>query len=504
MPGTQRFDALMGEVNDLLCAVNLLGWDARTGMPRAAAAARGRQAATLTRIARDLVAGDAMRAAIDAAREALPEGEPRRRALDEAAAAVASLRRVPGRLVEAAAELKGEAQAAWVEARAAGDFAAFRPWLERTVALQREWAEALGYAQHPYDALLGQYEPGLTLAALRPLFDTLRDGIRPLLSRALALAGPEPAFLGRRFAVAAQRDFALGIAGRFGYDLARGRLDDTVHPFEVSMGRDDVRITARFREDWLPAGLFAVWHEAGHGLYEQNVDPGLSRSLATTDLLNLYAVAGASFGLHESQSRLLENRVGRSFAFWRLHFDALRACFPDQLRDVDGAGFWRAVNRARPSLIRVEADELTYDAHIMVRTEIEAALISGDLAARDVPGAWSEAMGSALGLAVPNHRDGALQDVHWASGMMGSFPTYTLGNVMAAQIFEAAERDGGVAAGLATGDYAPLAGWLAHQVHRHGRSRTPSEILAGATGSGLDAGPYLAALAAKVDRLATG
>ena len=502
MPDPTRFDALMGEVNDVLCAVNLLNWDARTGMPRAGAAARGCQAATLTRIARDLATGDAMRLALDDARAALGAEDPRRDGLDAAERAIAALRRLPARLVEAAAELRGNAQAAWAEARAAADFDAFRPWLERSVALQREWAEALGYADHPYDALLGQYEPGLTLAGLRTLFGALDHGIRPLRERALAVAGPEAPFLGRRFPVAEQRAFALGIAGRFGYDLARGRLDDTLHPFEVSMGRDDVRLTARFREDWLPAGLFAVWHEAGHGLYEQNVDPALSRSLATTDLLNLYAVAGASFGLHESQSRLLENRVGRSARFWQLHVGALRAHFPDQLADVGAGDVWRAVNRARPSLVRVEADELTYDAHIMLRTDIEAALIAGDLAVRDVPGAWAEGLRRHLGLAVPNHREGALQDVHWASGMIGSFPTYTLGNVMAAQFFDAAAREADVAAGLEEGDYAPLARWLAHHVHRHGRARTPAAILAGATGSALDPAPYLAALAAKVDRLA--
>ena len=501
MPDPTRFDALMGEVNDLLCAVNLLNWDARTAMPRAGAAARGRQAATLTRIARDLATGDAMRLALDDARDALGEDDPCRAGLDEAGRAIAALRQLPARLVEAAAELRGIAQAAWAEARAAGDFEAFRPWLERTVALQREWAEVLGYADHPYDALLGQYEPGLTLAGLRPLFGALAEGIRPLRDRALAAAGPDAPFLARRFPVADQRAFALEMAGRFGYDLARGRLDDTLHPFEVSMGRDDVRITARFREDWLPGGLFAVWHEAGHGLYEQNVDPALSRSLATTDLLNLYAVAGASFGLHESQSRLLENRVGRSARFWHLHFGALQARFPEALGDVGAEDVWRAVNRARPSLIRVEADELTYDAHIMLRTDIEAALISGELAARDVPGAWAEAVHRHLGLAVPNHREGALQDVHWASGMIGSFPTYTLGNVMAAQFFDAAAREPDVAAGLDQGDYAPLARWLGRHVHRHGRTRSPAAILAGATGSALDPAPYLAALGAKVDRL---
>ena len=501
MSGTERFDALMGEVNDVLCAVNLLTWDARTGMPRAGAAARGRQSATLLGLARGLATGDAMRAALDVARAAVPEGDVRRPILDDAAEAIEALRRLPAALVEAAAELRGVAQAAWADARAADDFETFRPYLERTVAIRREWAEALGYVAHPYDALLNLHEPGMTLGKLEPLYAALNAGVRPLLDRALASSGPEPACLGRRYPVAEQRAFALDIAGRFGYDLARGRLDDTVHPFEISMGRDDVRITGRFREDWLPGGLFAVWHEAGHGLYEQNIGTALSRTVAATDLRNLYAVAGASLGLHESQSRLLENRVGRSHAFWDLHFDELAARFPDQLADSDAEGFWRAVNRARPSLIRVEADELTYDAHIMLRTDIEAELIAGGLQARDVPGAWAEAVAHRLGLAVPSDREGCLQDVHWSSGGFGSFPTYTLGNVMAAQFFAAAQGDAAVVEGLERGDYSPLRLWLADRLHRHGRSRTPSELLRDATGSDLDPSAYLAALTDKVDRL---
>jgi len=505
MPEISRFDVLMGDINDILCAVNLLDWDARTGMPAAGAVGRGRQVATLTGLARDLATGDAMRAALDEARQALsgaPPADPRRRAVDDAGTAIAALRRLPAALVTEAADLKTRAAAAWVEARRADDFAGFRPWLERTVAIRREWAEALGHADHPYDALLAQYEPGMTLARLRPLYAALSAGLRPLLDRALAAPQPDTRFLERRYPVEDQRAFAMLVAKRFGFDAARGRLDDTVHPFEISMGRDDVRITGRFREDWLPGGLFAVWHEAGHGLYEQGVDPALSRSGATTDLLGLYAVAGASFGLHESQSRLLENRVARSHRFWQLHFGELRARFPEQLAEADADLFWRAVNRVRPSLIRVEADELTYDAHIMMRTEIEAALIGGELTVRDLPGAWAEGMRDGLGLRVPNDREGVLQDVHWATGLVGSFPTYTLGNVMGAQIFAAAVAAPEVANGLERGDYGPLRHWLNRHVHRHGRSRTLTEILRDATGSDLDPSIYLGQLAAKVDRLA--
>lgn len=504
MASTAPYDALVAQINDVLCAINLLEWDARTQMPAAGAAARGHQVATLTGIARNMATGDAMSAALDEAQEALataPAEDPRRRAVQQAADGIAVLRRIPERLVVEAADLRTRAQTAWVKARAADDFAGFAPLLERTVAIQREWAEAIGYAEHPYDALVGQYEPGMTLSVLRDLYARLRAGLRPLLERALAAPQPEASFLERSYPIEEQRRFGAMIAERFGYSFSRGRLDDTAHPFEISMARDDVRITGRFRETYLPGGLFAVWHEAGHGLYEQNVDPALGRTIATTDLVNLYAVGGASFGTHESQSRLLENRLGRSHRFWQLHFPELQAVFPEQLADVDPDGFWRAVNRARPDLIRVEADELTYDFHIMLRTEIEAALIAGDIAVADLPAAWAERMRDDLGLEVPTDSDGVLQDVHWSAGMIGSFPTYTIGNVMSAQFFAAARRQADVESGLAQGDYQPLRRWLNENVHRFGRSRTPAELLRAATGADLDPAQYLADLTAKVDRL---
>ena len=491
----ENFCAQIGRINDILCTVNLLSWDARTVMPPGGAEARGRQIATLTSLARDRATGEPLRRAMDAARSAAPDPMALR-ALDLAETEIATLTRIPAALIEELANLKTSAQVAWAEARAANDFAGYAPLLSRMVALQREMGQTLG--ADPYDALIGLYEPGMTQARLAVLFGQVKDALVRLIEKATAAPQPRTDFLTRAYPIPAQKAFALKIAAKMGYDLNRGRLDDAVHPFEISFTRGDVRITSRFRETWLPGGMFALWHEAGHGMYEQGIAPAFTRSIFATDLANLYAVGGASFGVHESQSRLWENRVGRSRAFWELHFPDLQSHFPSQLSDVTAAEFWAAVNQVRPDFIRVEADELTYDLHIILRSEIEAALMSGDLAVADLPGVWAEKMQRYLGRTVPNDTMGVLQDVHWSAGYFGSFPTYTLGNIMASQFFAVARQQPRIAAGLGTGDYAPLHGWLAEGIYAHGRASTPAETLTRLTGSALDTGPYIADLTAKV------
>jgi carboxypeptidase Taq len=498
------FEAEVARVNDILCAVNLLVWDSRTMMPRGGAEARGKQIATLTGLARDLATGDGMLRAIEAARRDLSGAgvdDLRLRAVEDAAAAIATLARIPAKLVADAAELKTKTQAIWAQARAGSDFALFAPALERTIDMQREIAGHIGYAEHPYDALSAGYEPDMTWSRLQRLYAELQTGLTPLLEAALQASPTRSDILERCYPIDGQKAFSTKLAARMGYDFERGRLDDTVHPFEISFTRSDVRITGRFRETWLPGGLFAVWHEAGHGIYEQGISPALTRSVFATDFVNLYAVGGASFGMHESQSRLWENRVGRSRQFWEQNFGALRDQFPDQLADVSVGEFWRAVNAARPSLIRVEADELTYDLHIMLRSEIEAALIEGSLEVRDVPALWAEKVRAYLGLEVPNDAMGVLQDVHWSSGMVGSFPTYTIGNIMSSQLFSAARKVDGIERGLAAGDYTPLREWLAESVHRHGRSLTPAEIIRRSTGKELGTADYLDDLRRKVAEL---
>ncbi len=497
------FETEIAKVNDILCAVNLLVWDSRTMMPQGGVEARGKQIATLMGLARDIATSDKMLRAIEDARSELKgvsAGDVRHLMVEQAAASIGTLSRIPAHLVASAAELKTFGHAAWAKARAANDFAAFAPLLEHTMEIQRQIASAIGYDEHPYDALVRTYEPGMRWSTLRDLYGDLREALIPLLAEARQ-ANVRNEILERAYPVETQRAFSSIMAARFGYDFDRGRLDNTVHPFEISFTRSDVRITGRFRETWLPAGLFAIWHEAGHGIYEQGVAERFSRTVFTTDFVNLYAVGGTSFGMHESQSRLWENRVGRSRRFWELHFDELKEHFSQQLSDVSVDDFWRAINAARPSLIRVEADELTYDLHIMLRSEIEAGLIADEIRVADLPAIWREKVKSYLGLDVPNDTLGVLQDVHWSSSMVGSFPTYTLGNIMSSQLFAAAGKEASIDEGLEKGDYMPLKSWLNDKVHQHGRSKTPSEILVAATGTDLSTQSYIADLTRKVAEL---
>ncbi len=500
----EAFSERMGEINDLLCASSLLTWDSRTMMPAGAVEIRGKQVATLTMLARRLLLSSETTRLLDAAERAagqLKQDAPERRAIEQTRAAIALHRRIPAALVEERTELRATSQAAWTEARATSRFDIFAPYLTRMVDLARQLADAIGWQDHPYNALLGLFEPGETVATLEPLFAQLRATLVPLLQ---AIAGrPEPpsAFLHRAYPEEQQRQFALGIAEKFGYDLNRGRLDSTVHPFEISFTREDVRITTRYSRDYLPSSLFGTLHETGHALYEQGVDPAYTRTTLATDLGLLYPVGGVSFGAHESQSRLWENHVGRSERFWQLHYPELQKSFSAQLGDIDEPTFYGAINRVAPGLIRVEADELTYDLHIMMRTEVERDLIAGTLQVAELPDAWNALIKRDLGLDVPDDRRGVLQDIHWSSGQIGTFCNYTIGNVMAAQLFERALQQPAVSAGLAAGNYQPLRAWLGEAIHQHGRRYTRDELLVQATGRTLDPAPYLAYLTKKYGAL---
>jgi carboxypeptidase Taq len=499
------FATRMGRVNDLLSASSLLSWDARTMMPAGAVECRGKQIATLTMMARETLIADETLRLIEAAEtetRALPEDAPERRALEQTSAAIDMHRRIPAPLQQERAELTSVSQAAWVQARAENRFELFKPYLERTLELARQLADAIGWSAHPYDALLSLFEPGETVATLKPLFAQLRSGLLPLLRQIAEKPQPDSGFLRRDFPVELQRDFAIKIAEQFGYDLKRGRLDSTVHPFEISFTRDDVRITTRYNRNFLPTSLFGVLHEAGHALYERGVDPAYSRTPLATDMPGLYAVGGVSFGAHESQSRLWENHVGRSRAFWSLHYPALRQTFPEQLGDVKEEAFYQAINCVKPGLIRVEADELTYDFHVMLRTEIESELIAGSLTVAQLPEAWNGLMKRDLGLDVPDDTRGVLQDIHWSAGHVGTFCNYTIGNVMAAQLYaKAAEEDSSMEPSLAAGGYQPLLHWMTSRIYQHGRRFSRDELLVKATGRKLDPEPYIAYLTGKYSAL---
>lgn len=488
-------------VNDVLNATSVLTWDSRTMMPPGGAQTRGHQIATLTRVARDLLLSPETEAALAAAEravEGLPDDAPEQRIVAQTRHAFEHHRRVPASLIQERAALRTVAPAAWIEGRAKSDFSIFSPYLAKTVELSRAYADCIGWSEHPYDAMVSIYEPGETAASLTRLFAILRAGMQPILDAARSRPAPRSDFLFRDFPEEGQKAFGLSMAEKLGYDLRRGRLDTTVHPFEVSFTRNDVRITTRYNRNYLPASLFGTAHETGHGLYEQGVDPAYTRTTLATDLVGLYAVGGTSFGAHESQSRLWENHIVRTRTFWQLHFPELQRHFPNQLGDVSAEEFYRAVTRVEPGFIRVEADELTYDFHIMLRVDIECALMDGSLKVADLPAAWNAAIERDLGLDVPEDSKGVLQDVHWSTGYIGSFPTYTIGNVMASQVMETLRRqESGLDAAIEAGDYAGLAEALRSKIWQHGRRFMRDELLVRETGRGLDPAPYLAYLDGK-------
>lgn len=490
----EKLHSRIAAISDLLCAVNLLTWDQRTMMPAGGAQARGRQIATLTRLARDDLASDATMELLERA-ETETDDALEQEGLRQIRHAAELHRRVPAAIVERRAALRAGSHQAWLAARAADDFSIFAPHLEQTIDAARDYADAIGWRQHRYDAMLSLFEPGETLASLRSLFADLKAGLTPLVERALERQGADP-MPQASFDPTRQLELARTFAGLLGYDRNHGRLDPTVHPFEISFTRDDVRITTRTRANDIKPPLFGAMHEVGHALYEQNVDPAFTRGVFATDLVGLYAVGGTSFGAHESQSRLFENHVGRSRRFWELHLHHVQAAFPDAFGAMTPETFYAAVTRVARGTSRTEADELTYDFHVMLRVEMEAQLMSGELAAKHVPEAWRSALQAALGVTPKGDLDGALQDIHWSSGMIGSFCTYTIGNVMAAQLFAAAQRaEPGIAVGIERGDYAPLRVWLGQNIWCHGRSLSRDTLVRRATGRGLEVRDYLAHLA---------
>ena len=481
--------AHLAPIVDLHAASAVLRWDEETYMPPGGARARAEVLATLSRLTHERFVSAETRRLLEHAHEALNQLDPDS---DDAALVRVTQRdydhasKLPNDFVAERARAASQSTQVWRDARPRDDFAAFRPYLERMIDLARRTADYLGYAEHPYDALLDQYEPGVTSRDLEALFGRLRDATVPLV-RAVGerAAAVDDAVLHQEFGEDSQREFALQIIGAFGYDTARGRLDTSAHPFSTEFSRDDVRITTRFSPRSLSA-VFGAFHEAGHAMYAQ----GTAAALDRTPLAD-----GASYGIHESQSRLWENLVGRSRPFWQHAFPRLRRCFPAQLGGTDAEAFYRAVNRVEPSLIRVEADEVTYNLHIILRFELERALLGGEVLARDLPALWKAKMATYLGVTPPTDADGVMQDIHWASGLIGYFPSYTIGNVASVQLFQAARgAHPDLEERLRGGEFAALLTWLRGHVHSVGRKFFPQDLLVRATGRPLTPEPYLAYL----------
>ncbi|MEA2218983.1 MAG: carboxypeptidase Taq [Solirubrobacteraceae bacterium] len=478
MPSLDLLERL-GELSDLHHAGHVLAWDQQVMMPPAGGPARGLALGAIQNLAHARLVAPELGALLDAgdANDAIVRVV--RRDHDIA-------RRVPGELAAEMARAGSQGFEIWLRAREANDYAVFEPALRRNIELARRYAACFPEAEHPYDALLDRYEPGTTTAQVRTLFAHLRDGLVPLLAEIAEQPAPPPIEGG--FPTAAQREVGLEIVRAMGFDESAWRLDDAVHPFAASPSSHDIRITARFGDESL-TGLFALMHETGHGLYEHGIDPALARTTLDT---------GVSLGVHESQSRLWENLVGRGEPFWSFWLPRLREAMPHTLGDVELGAFLRAINVVRPTLIRVDADELTYSLHVILRFELELALVDGTLDPADLPRAWASKLRDLLGIEVPDDLRGVLQDIHWSEGIIGYFPTYAIGNVLAAQLWRVVRADlPDLDDDLRAGDYGPLRAWLVDTVHRHGRRLTPSELIEQAVGGPLDPAPMLEHLGAK-------
>ncbi len=468
----------LGEIQDLGRAAALLAWDERTMMPAAGAEARAETLGTLARVRHDMFTADEIGRLIDQARSGPEADVPPGESVDADLVRIVArdwekARRVPSELRAEMARASSIAETAWVEAKERSDFEMLLPHLERNIELNRRYAECYdgfpGFSQ-TYDVLLDEYEPEMTTEQMRSVLTELREGLVPLVAEATENgtgADADP-FRGE-FPVDAQRELLSQVLSELPFPENSWRLDPTEHPFALSISTTDVRLTTRYDEDNLAVSLFSAMHESGHGLYESGVDPELGKTL----LGNI-----RSLGLHESQSRLWENWVARGRPWLERHLPLLRERFPGPFDEIDGPGLERAANRVERSLIRIEADEVTYNLHILIRFELELEIFEEGLSLTDLPEAWNARYRDYLGIEVPDDAHGVLQDVHWPAGAFGYFPTYSLGNVIAGQLWEAAGRDlGDLPAQIADGDLASLGGWLRERVHRYGRRLSPTEIL---------------------------
>jgi carboxypeptidase Taq len=474
----------LAEVADLQSTSILLAWDQEIVMPATGGEWRALHRATLERLAHQRFVDDAVGELLESAQ---PESE-----LDEDLLRVTrrdydKARRLPAELVEQLAHASASGHEAWAPAREASDFALFEPHLRRNIELRRRYIACFPEAERPYDALLDDYEPGMLTGQVEDVLGRLRDGLVPLVGAAAGADG-DALIAGGPFPTDAQRRFVETVLHQVGVD-ERWRLDVAKHPFAATVSPGDVRLTTRYAEDDLDS-LFSTLHEFGHGLYEANVDPALARSPLGS---------GVSSAVHESQSRLWENMVGRSAGFWRWAFAHLQSAFPERFASSTWQDVHRAVNVVRPTLIRVSADEVTYGLHVVLRFELELALFEGDLDVSDLPEAWRERTREYLGLEVPDDAHGVLQDVHWAEGLFGYFPTYALGTVFSGQLWERLNRElPDLDERFARGEFGSLAEWLAERVHRHGRRLMPNEMIEQAAGAPLDPEPYLDYVRAKM------
>jgi len=487
-----RFKQLVIQLTDLGRASAVLGWDQQVNMPKGGAEDRGNILATMAGLTHEMFTSDEMG-------KLLVELKPYAEKMDpESDDACLILRvahdfdkqtKVPTEKVAEFAKVSAMAEPAWEHAREEDKFEIFQPMLEKLVELRREYADCFKPFDHVYDPLLDDFEPGLKTAEVQEIFGKLRPQQVELLKAIAAKPQVDDSFLHIPYSEQGQWDFGVDVATRFGFDWNRGRQDKSIHPFTTSFGIDDVRITTRFDPERAASALFSTMHEGGHAMYEQGFPESLRR----------YPIAnGASMAVHESQSRLWENIVGRSLSFWKFFYPKFVASFPDQLKGISLETFYKGINKVEPSFIRVEADEATYNMHIMLRLELEIALMEGSLAVKDLPEAWNTRSKEYLGIVPENNRLGVLQDVHWSSGLFGYFPTYALGNLISAQLWEKINQDiPTMEAQIEKGKFDELLAWLRQNIHRHGAKFEPQVLVKRVTGTGIDPAPYMRYLTKK-------
>jgi carboxypeptidase Taq len=484
-----QLKSILAEVNDLHRASAVLEWDQQTYMPRGGAEARGNQMGTLGKIAHEKFTDEKVGKLLDELKDAFPADS------DEAALVKVTRRdydkstRVPSSFVAEQAQVTAAAHEGWVEARQKSEFSIFEPHLAKVLDLTRRYIDFFPKADHPYDTLLDDFEPGMKTAEVQSIFAELRQKQVKLLRAIAAKKQVDDSFLHLKYPEAKQRAFGEKVITTFGVDWNNFRQDKAAHPFCTSFSRDDVRITTRFSKDFLNPALFGTMHETGHAFYDGGLNPQYER----TPLAN-----GTSLGVHESQSRMWENLVGRSLPFWEHFYPLLQKTFPAQLGEVSLRKFYKGINKVEPSLIRVEADEATYNMHIMLRLEIEIAMVEGAVALKDLPELWNAKMKEYLGIVPPNDALGVLQDIHWSFAGIGYFSTYSLGNLISAQLWEKINHDiPDLAAQIRKGKFESLLGWLRANVHVYGRKYEPQELVQKVTGSKINPKPYLRYLETK-------
>jgi len=483
---------LLGEVSDLGKAAAVLSWDQQVNMPPMGGEGRGQQLATLSKIIQEKFTSDEVGKLLDDLKQEFDGADTEN---DDAAMIRVAARnydkakRVPPEFVAEQAIVSSKAFEAWREAKGKSDFSIFLPHLEKNLDLVRKYVEFFPPADHPYDTLLDDYEPGMKTAEVKEIFDGLRPKQVKLIKAIADSKQVKSDFLHKKYNDQKLWDFGVNVITCFGYDWNRGRQDKAPHPFETSFNVNDVRITTRFEKENPLSTLFSTLHESGHAMYEQGIDPKYERTSLS---------GGTSLAIHESQSRMWENLVGRSLPFWEHFFPTLKKTFPAQLDGVSLKTFYKAVNKVEPTLIRVNADEATYNLHIMLRLELEIAMVENSIILKDLPEIWNTKMQEYLGITPPNDAKGVLQDVHWSYGSVGYFSTYALGNLVSAQLWEKINKDiRNLDDQIRTGEFSELLGWLRTNIHQFGHKYDPQDLVQKITGSKITPEPYVRYLTKK-------